>query len=78
MNLLLCCDVAWQPFPSPTAGCGPMLATGVGGEILSPNYPRPYPDNTDCTWMIRVQKSQQIVVSFITLDLGQSGKNDLI
>uniref|UniRef100_A0A2C9KDX1 CUB domain-containing protein n=1 Tax=Biomphalaria glabrata TaxID=6526 RepID=A0A2C9KDX1_BIOGL len=47
------------------------LASGCGGEFTafrgifqSPNYPDPYPPNSDCQWTIRVAQGSKIILSF--------------
>lgn len=37
--------------------CGSnILADDVGGAIASPNYPYPYPNNQQCSWIIVAQE----------------------
>ena len=39
------------------------------GEIHSPNYPSPYRSNTDCTWVIQVEKHHRVLLNFTDFDL---------
>ena len=64
----------WQPFPPNHPSCGPDYVTGVGGEITSPGYPNVYEPDVECTWMLRVEDDMFILLNFIDLDLGQSGR----
>ena len=64
----------WQPFPPNHPSCGPDYITGVGGEITSPGYPKVYEPDVECTWMLRVEDDMFILLNFIDLDLGQSGR----
>jgi len=42
-----------SPSPNPSPGaCGGTL-TGNSGTFTSPGYPKAYPNNQDCTWIIR-------------------------
>ena len=63
----------WLPFPPSEDRCGERyIKYEVGGEIRSPGYPGPYPEKVECTWMIRVQNDQKIILNFIDLDLDDS------
>lgn len=39
------------------------------GEINSPNYPRNYPNNFDCTYRITVGFNEQIELDFVNFEL---------
>ena len=67
---------AWQPFPSDPS-CGSSFVTGVGGQLVSPGFPSPYPNDVECSWMIKVDESQKILLNFVELDLGQSSESCL-
>lgn len=40
------------------------VKTDSSGEILSPSYPRPYPEDIECTWEIRMPLFETIVLVF--------------
>ncbi|KAF4527383.1 hypothetical protein B566_EDAN015953, partial [Ephemera danica] len=50
------------------AGCGGVW-TDLFGEITSPNYPRSYPGNLYCEYLIQLPQSQRIKVTFEDLQL---------
>ena len=39
------------------------------GEILSPNYPKSYPNNAECVWHVTVSDEQFLHITFIHFDL---------
>ena len=57
--------------------CGPKVIRGPGGVLTSPNYPHAFPDNVECTWMIRVKNHQRILLNFLNLDIGPSGESQI-
>ena len=42
---------------------------GKGGNFTSPNYPKPYGDSRDCTWIIEVPESYRVELKFHAFDL---------
>lgn len=52
----------------PITGCGGIIQT-PRGEIHSPNYPSPYRSNTDCSWVIQVERKHRIFLNFTDFDL---------
>ena len=51
-----------------STGCGGIFQA-PSGEIHSPNYPSPYRSNTDCTWVIQVEKHHRVLLNFTDFDL---------
>ena len=45
------------------------LITGQNGVIQSPNYPRPYPNNADITWVLMGPSAGRISISFKSFSL---------
>lgn len=64
----------WSSFPASDESCGDTFLRGAGGEITSPGYPSPYPGHARCVWTIKVEPEMTVVLNFIELDLGPSGK----
>ncbi|XP_037366570.1 cubilin isoform X2 [Talpa occidentalis] len=58
-------NVSWQAVPG---GCGGIFQVS-SGEIHSPNYPSPYRSNTDCSWVIQVEKKHRVLLNFTDFDL---------
>ncbi|XP_004605400.2 cubilin [Sorex araneus] len=58
-------NASWQAVPG---GCGGIFRA-PRGEIHSPNYPRPYRSNTDCSWVIQVERKHRILLNITDLDL---------
>uniref|UniRef100_A0A8C0RW72 Cubilin n=1 Tax=Canis lupus familiaris TaxID=9615 RepID=A0A8C0RW72_CANLF len=58
-------NASWQAVPG---GCG-RIFQAPNGEIHSPNYPSPYRGNTDCSWVIRVERNHRILLNFTDFDL---------
>ncbi|XP_024431584.2 cubilin [Desmodus rotundus] len=58
-------NVSWQAVPG---GCGGIFQA-PSGEIHSPNYPSPYRSNTDCSWVIRVERHHRVLLNFTDFDL---------
>lgn len=50
------------------SGCGGIFQA-TSGEIHSPNYPEPYNNNTDCSWIIQVDHSHRIRLNFTDFDI---------
>lgn len=57
--------IIWE---SVATGCGGTL-TGPTGAIISPNYPEPYTENTDCLWKIFINVGSLIQLVFTDFDL---------
>ncbi|KAG9476560.1 hypothetical protein GDO78_003221 [Eleutherodactylus coqui] len=55
---------AWREVPG---GCGGVFQA-PNGEIHSPNYPRPYDHNTDCSWLIKVDPGHRVFLNFTDFD----------
>ncbi|CAG2213681.1 CUBN [Mytilus edulis] len=66
-------DENWHQFGMSTIGCGPGFHTGMTGIISSPNYPDNPVISTEpgsrCTWIIKVQDNENILVTMVDLDL---------
>ncbi|KAL0627634.1 Cubilin [Plecturocebus cupreus] len=58
-------NASWQAVPG---GCGGVFQA-PSGEIHSPNYPSPYRSNTDCSWVIRVDRNHRVLLNFTDFDL---------
>ncbi|NP_001072.2 cubilin precursor [Homo sapiens] len=58
-------NASWQAV---TGGCGGIFQA-PSGEIHSPNYPSPYRSNTDCSWVIRVDRNHRVLLNFTDFDL---------
>ncbi|XP_058537778.1 cubilin isoform X1 [Neofelis nebulosa] len=58
-------NATWQAVPG---GCGGIFQA-PNGEIHSPNYPSPYRSNTDCSWVIRVERNHRVLLNFTDFDL---------
>ena len=43
--------------------CGGLLK-GSKGEFTSPNYPKDYPNNQNCTWIIKGEPRKRIKLYF--------------
>ncbi|KAJ8277036.1 hypothetical protein GJAV_G00070750 [Gymnothorax javanicus] len=48
--------------------CGGVLSEGYG-DIQSPGFPRAYPSELDCTWVIVVQQGHVVQLTFQSMDL---------
>lgn len=44
--------------------CGDTYLTDDIGSISSPLYPKPYPDNVRCQWLIESQEEQSIALRY--------------
>ncbi|XP_010605410.1 cubilin [Fukomys damarensis] len=58
-------NASWQAL---SGGCGGIFHA-PNGEIHSPNYPSHYRSNTDCSWVIQVEKYHRILLNFTDFDL---------
>ncbi|XP_054027363.1 cubilin [Dryobates pubescens] len=58
-------SASWQENPG---GCGGIFQA-ASGEIHSPNYPQPYNNNTDCSWVIQVDYSHRVLLNFTDFDI---------
>ncbi|NWX82451.1 CUBN protein, partial [Nothoprocta pentlandii] len=58
-------NASWQENPG---GCGGTFQA-TSGEIHSPNYPEPYSNNTDCSWVIQVDQSHRVLLNFTDFDM---------
>ncbi|XP_069815839.1 cubilin [Dendropsophus ebraccatus] len=61
-------SAAWREVPG---GCGGVFQA-PSGEIHSPNYPRPYDDNTECSWLITVDPTHRVFLNFTDFELESS------
>ncbi|XP_031795774.1 cubilin [Sarcophilus harrisii] len=57
-------NASWLEIPD---GCGGIFQAS-SGEIHSPNYPRSYRSNTDCSWLIQVDRNHHILLNFTDVD----------
>ncbi|KAK0053560.1 membrane frizzled-related protein-like isoform X2 [Biomphalaria pfeifferi] len=64
----------WQPFDHKPTKCGSDSLSGIAGFIQSPNYPGIYPQNVNCSWVIKVAEKQQILLRVLELDIGQDSQ----
>ncbi|KAF4524800.1 hypothetical protein B566_EDAN010175 [Ephemera danica] len=60
-------QMTYTAYPG-VAGCGGVRTDSLG-EITSPNYPRSYPGNLHCEYLIQFPRSQRIKVTFEDLQL---------
>uniref|UniRef100_A0A671G8C4 Cubilin n=1 Tax=Rhinolophus ferrumequinum TaxID=59479 RepID=A0A671G8C4_RHIFE len=58
-------NISWQEVPG---GCGGIFQA-PSGEIHSPNYPSPYRSNTECSWVIQVERHHRVLLNFTDFDL---------
>ncbi|XP_071475764.1 cubilin [Marmota flaviventris] len=58
-------NASWQEVPG---GCGGIFQA-PNGEIHSPNYPNHYRSNTECSWVIQVEKNHRVLLNFTDFDL---------
>uniref|UniRef100_A0A8D0GFF0 Cubilin n=1 Tax=Sphenodon punctatus TaxID=8508 RepID=A0A8D0GFF0_SPHPU len=58
-------NATWQ---ERQGGCGGVFQA-TSGEIHSPNYPRSYSDNTDCSWVIQVDSGHRVLLNFTDFDI---------
>lgn len=45
------------------------MLSAPSGNFSSPNFPRLYPYNTECSWLIVVAEGSSVVLTFHTFDL---------
>ncbi|KAG8443219.1 hypothetical protein GDO86_011865 [Hymenochirus boettgeri] len=57
-------NATWQEQPG---GCGGVFQAS-SGEIHSPNYPRSYGMDTECSWLIRVDIGHRVLLTFNDFD----------
>ena len=48
--------------------CGGHL-NGTSGVFKSPNFPSPYPNNTECIWVITVPEGSKVNLHFQSFDV---------
>lgn len=66
-------DENWHHFGLSTIGCGAGFHTGKTGIITSPNYPGdPQIPKSRCTWIVKVQESEYILIAMVDLDMTNS------
>ncbi|XP_077347020.1 cubilin isoform X1 [Lithobates pipiens] len=58
-------NATWHEIPG---GCGGVVQA-PNGEIHSPNYPRPYGDHTECSWLIRVDPGHRVLLNFTDFEI---------
>ncbi|XP_023561215.1 cubilin [Octodon degus] len=58
-------NASWEALPG---GCGGIFHT-PSGQIHSPNYPNHYRSNTECSWIIQVEKHHHILLNVTDFDL---------
>uniref|UniRef100_A0A671G3G5 Cubilin n=1 Tax=Rhinolophus ferrumequinum TaxID=59479 RepID=A0A671G3G5_RHIFE len=59
-------EVMWEA--GVREGCGGIFQA-PSGEIHSPNYPSPYRSNTECSWVIQVERHHRVLLNFTDFDL---------
>ncbi|XP_053120680.1 cubilin [Hemicordylus capensis] len=58
-------NATWQAI---AGGCGGVFHA-PNGEIHSPNYPQPYSNNTDCSWIIQVDSGHRVLLNFTDFEI---------
>ncbi|XP_053569959.1 cubilin [Bombina bombina] len=58
-------NATWHEVPG---GCGGLFQAS-SGEIHSQNYPKPYENNTECSWTIRVDFGHRVLLEFTDFDI---------
>ena len=54
----------------PCGGSKPLtVANSPTGELTSPSYPSPYPNNADCQWHILVDDGFLVLLTFVEFDI---------
>ncbi|KAM3968031.1 cubilin [Aphomia sociella] len=53
------------------SACGGFL-TSEEGAIASPNYPRPYPVNADCEWILKTSPGNKVYIMFESFNVAYS------
>ena len=54
-------------------GCGGTVNADIPGVITSPNYPRNYPHNTQCIWVLRGTPGKKVTLTFTNFDVEAHG-----
>ncbi|CAG0889229.1 unnamed protein product [Cyprideis torosa] len=69
-----------QNKPNKSAECEKIINSRAekSGEIDSPGFPRPYPQNTSCTYIFQGDKSERVRIEFQQFDLGPVTKDDIV
>lgn len=57
--------------------CGGQF-TGIQGNIKSPNYPQNYADNLYCEWLIEVEDTHTVQLSFLDFSVEMYNGNPCI
>lgn len=60
-------NVLIMPFSSPI-GCGRNF-TNPSGYIVSPNYPKQYDNNMNCTYLIEADPLSVVLLTFVSFHL---------
>ena len=69
MILLIAYIVVRELAIDPCVGDVPLVLTNAStGIIESPNYPRHYPSEAKCQWLIEVSEESIIKLNFVTFD----------
>jgi hypothetical protein len=55
----------------PSLGCGGEFEANYG-TLQTPNYPGPYPQNTECMWKIAVDWDKSVELTITDLDMEHS------
>jgi len=50
-------------------GCGGTVNADIAGFITSPNFPRNYPHNTQCVWVLRGTPGKKVTLTFTNMDI---------
>ncbi|XP_061441668.1 cubilin [Rhineura floridana] len=58
-------NATWQEI---AGGCGGVFQA-PNGEIYSPNYPQPYSNGSDCSWVIRVDSGHRVLLNFTDFEI---------
>lgn len=61
--LVFVSDWSFLIFSLPIVNCSGDVFTALIGEIASPNYPNPYPENSRCEYQIRLQEGFRLVLT---------------
>ena len=54
--------------------CGETKLNGIKGTIKSPKFPRKYPNDQQCRWIIKAPVEHRIVIRFVNFNLEGSSK----
>ncbi len=55
--------------------CNTVISGKQGGVIESPNFPRPYPHNRNCTWTIVAPRGNTLNLTFSHFEV-EEGRNE--